>query len=296
MVCFDGKTDEAFDNTAALDEAVEHILKSRNDYVISFPAGKFHFHTKPKPFPIGIKLIGNGPVGASELGTLLVSNYSETSPEEGFLCWDGSEDFHGTGGGVQDLSIMKGYGWSGGTAIKLTGSEGKKRCGFWEGRNLLVGGLAYDKPHEAIWDRCLLVDGTAVAIPGSMGVRDLSLSWWNFNRAKIAAAELRGATHFFATNGHIYQGGDGAPPSVFLVTGKNGDYQQSIDVHFSNCSFEGALTFDHVSRFSFVGGMVSELKITSNACDGLVNTLVGKAPEDDGHNVDVHYVLLKKPI
>ena len=114
---FGGKGDYKTDNTNALDAAVQHILDFRNDYTIYFPAGKFLFGSPPKHFKIGIRLVGNGPVGASELGTLLLPDYDvpDTNSEEAFLCWDGGEDFHGTGGGLQDISIMKNYGKTGGT-------------------------------------------------------------------------------------------------------------------------------------------------------------------------------------
>ena len=151
----------------------------------------------------------------------------------------------------------------------------------------MVSGINYDKPTKGAWHRCLLVDGTAITDPGGMGVRDLSLSWWNFSKAKIAAAELRGTTHFFATNGQIYEGGVG--PARFLVTGEAGVNQQSIDVHFSNCSFWGELHFDYATVFTALGGLASSLTVTKNATNGLVQLLTGIV-QNDGTNVKMRNV------
>jgi hypothetical protein len=203
------------------------------------------------------------------------------------LCWDGAEQYHGTGSGLQDISIMKGYGKMGGNGVKLLGTDATHRCGWWEGRNLMIGGLSYDKPAQGAWHRCLLVDGTAVTDENSMGVRDTSLSWWNFYKATIATAELRGATHFFATNGQIYEGGVG--PARFLVTGRRGHNQQSIDVHFANSAFWGELVFDYATCFTVSGGMASTLTVTVNATNGLVQTLADQV-QNHGGNVEVHTV------
>jgi hypothetical protein len=270
-----------------LNLALDLILKVGKDYTIYFPAGKYRFASRPKSFPIGIKLLGDGPVGASELGTLLLSDYDEPDSEAAFLCWDGSEAYHGTGGGLQDISVMKGYGRMGGNGVKLLGTDAAHRCGWWEGRNLMISGLSYDKPAQGAWHRCLLVDGTAITDPGGMGMRDSSLSWWAFSKSTIAAAELRGATHFFATNGQIYEGGAG--PARFLVTGKAGVNQQRIDVHFANSAFWGELVFDYATFFTVSGGMASTLTVTSNATNGLVQTLAHHV-QNQGGNVEVHAV------
>jgi hypothetical protein len=289
---YGGKGDDHTDNTPALNDAVAAILQLRNDYTIYFPAGKYRFASRPNSFPIGIKLVGNGPVGSSELGTLLLSDYDEPDGEAAFLCWDGSEAFHGTGGGLQDIAIMKNYGRMGGNGVKLLGTDAGHRCGFWEGRNLMISGLNYDRPAQGAWHRCLLVDGCAITNPGGMGMRDTSLCWWNFSKATIATAEVRGATHFFATNGQIYDGGAG--PARFLVTGRGGTNQQSIDVHFANSSFWGELVFDYVNIFTVSGGMASTLTVTSNAKNGLVQTLTNtNAAHNQGTNVEMHIVGLQ---
>ncbi len=286
---FGGRGDKQTNNTPALDAAIQHITGNRNDYTIYFPAGKYLFKTRPENFPLGIRLAGNGPVGASELGTLLIADYDEPDPEEAFLLWDGKVAFQGTGGGLQDITIMKAYGRMGGTAVKLLGTDGAHRAGWWEGRNLMISGISYDKPAKGAWDRCLLVDGTAANDAGAMGIRDISLYWWNFSKARIATAELRGATHFFASNGQIYEGGISG--ARFLVTGRGGVNEQSIDIHFANCSFWGELIFDYVNTFTVTGSMASTLNIRANAANGLVQILTHDL-QNSGTNVLVIPVII----
>jgi len=71
------------DNNAALNSAIDHVLLNRTDYTIYFPAGKYRFAARPKSFPLAIKLVGNGPVGSSELGTLLRYGHPCEDPPPG---------------------------------------------------------------------------------------------------------------------------------------------------------------------------------------------------------------------
>src|SRR5262249_36423343 len=131
--------DGVSDVTAAFDAAIASA--SQHAVTIYFRSGTYRFMSRPRPIPVGVRLVGSGSVGSTPgYGTYLVADYADSGPQRAFLEWDGSDNrgAAGTGGGIEGLVVYRAAGRSGGTAIRLSGTDDNHRAGFFTLTNVIV--------------------------------------------------------------------------------------------------------------------------------------------------------------
>lgn len=263
---FGGAGDGATDNTPAFNAAVGAAMPK--SFSIFFPCGVFRFASRPNTIGTGIKIVGCGSTGSTVgYGSSLIADYDETSPEQGFLTWDGSNGggacCAGTGGGVEQLSIYKGPARKGGTAIKITGVDDGHRAGYTTISDVLVSSTG-----GGTWEHNLIIDGTCCTTPGSQGVRDIYIN--NFWAAQATAPNeailLRSAVQVFWHGGEVMPARLGANSGI-TITGGADPTQQSVNVFVSDVYIVGTLLVNNAKTVSFrgyVGGTATIDKTSSN--------------------------------
>lgn len=148
------------------------------------------------------------------------------------MVWDGSgAQFAGTGGGLRNVLIVKGNGFSGGDAVKIIARSDEQRPGEMNLENILVYGQGNGR-----WRSGLVVDGTAADTAGARGVRHVHLRKCRFAQALEWGIRLRQVTHFFA-QGLAYDPGAGGSGNAMLVEGvsdgifiNGGDLAGSVEI------------------------------------------------------------------
>lgn len=231
------------DWTLALNAAIDAATPLGES--IQFPAGRFHFKSRPKPMGCGIFLRGDAGITSAKLGTMLVADYDESDPEAGFFTWDGTDTrtYKGSGGGISGMSLYRLDGSSGGVAIKLVCTNNTTfRAGWWSLSNVAV--LAENK---STWDHCFIADGNAVP---KEGIRWLNLQGFMASSAKRETVWLRNVIHLNWNGGQV-QGGHTVDPHAnpvgVLIEGKD-----SQDIILS-CAVYGTLDIRECEQFMFNG-------------------------------------------
>lgn len=277
IVAFGGKGDGAFDNTAAFESAVR--AASAKSQSIYFPCGIFRFVRKPVSLPSGIRLVGCGSVGSNEqYGSNLLVDYDEPQPEVGFLTWDGSfgrgqgKCCAGTGGGIDHLIIVKATHRSGGTAIKLTGSEDNYRAGFFNIDDVMVHAAG-----DGSWQHDLVIDGTCCKTPNSQGVRDTHIT--DFFAAQAVSGDqavlFKNATQVFWYGGMIFPA-KSAKSSGLTITGlSESPYLASTNIFISDVYMTGGMVIDNARNVIFSGMIGGDLRVSSAAKMAMISGLIG---------------------
>src|SRR5260370_18975539 len=89
MAEFGGNGGGIADNAPAFNAALDAAMP--NSLTIQFPCGKYRFASPPKAIETGVRIRGCGSVGSTPgYGTALIADYNESSPEQGFLTWNGA--------------------------------------------------------------------------------------------------------------------------------------------------------------------------------------------------------------
>lgn len=162
--------------------------KSNRDEVIHIPTGRYRL-TKPISFPRGTVLMGGGGCSSNlGQGTVLVADFDVADALE----WNGDEDYCGTGGGMERIVIAAERGRSPGAAISLYARTPKNRAGYFDIQRVLV----YAGSDAGTFETGLLVDGRQVTIPGSAGVRDVSVRAFHAYGCRRQAIMLANCIHF----------------------------------------------------------------------------------------------------
>jgi hypothetical protein len=247
--------DGVADDTAAIQAAVDAAQNSYNRSV-RIPCGIYKI-TGLITITQGVMLMGEGSQGSNEsYGTTLI-HYSNA----GLFLWNGNGTaFAGTGGGLQNVQILKANTYSGGDAIKLLATSDSQRPGEMVFSNVLVAGQG-----TGLWARGFHVDGTACTTPGSKGVRSVVC-----HKLRVASCTtndqyiyLNQVVHFSAHHLQLDQGA-GTGTTGMTVAG------DSDNVGFSSCIINGnlVLSFGNSANCS-VFGRVSALSVTNANANGL---------------------------
>jgi hypothetical protein len=207
-------------------------------------------------------LIGPGAQGSTQgLGTNLTHHANGD-----FLVWDGNgTSAQGTGGGLQNVLILKDDGFSGGDAVRLEATDDNHRPGETVIHNVLINNAG-----SGSWEKGLHIDGTAANTSGTKGVRHTHI-----NKLRVAGCtqdlkyvHFNQAVHVSAVGLSIDQGdGTGAPGMTI-----EGD---SDNIGMVNSIISGELEVNGSSAMNVnIHGRVSTVDINNTSAEG---TFVGSA-------------------
>jgi hypothetical protein len=158
-------SDTAFDNAVA-------VSAQASQATILFFNGQYKFQTEIT-IGYGIRVIGTGSQGTTDpYGTVFMHNSNGN-----FLTWDGAgANFRGTGGGLFNVTVLKGNGFSGGIGIYLFATSSDQRPGEMMLQNVLVFGTG-----TGLWAKAIEVDGRNANTAGARGVRTV-----HFDKVRVA--------------------------------------------------------------------------------------------------------------
>lgn len=273
---FGAKADGGVDITPAFNAALDAAMpQSRTIY---FPCGRYRFASRPKAIESGVRIRGCGSTGStSSYGTALIADYDESGAEEGFLTWNGaykkggSGCCGGTGGGLENVSIYKGSGKKGGTAIKITGLDDGHRAGYTTISDVLVSSTG-----GGTWDHNLIIDGTCCMTPHAQGVRDTYINnfWAAQSTLPNQSVLLKSAVQVFWHGGEIMPAGSGTNPGI-TITGGSEITHQSVNIFISDVYVAGTLNISNAFSVSFRGLVGADATIEASASNVFLGGLVG---------------------
>jgi len=256
------KCDGGTDDTAAFNALIATAMSDKGPspaplelQTVVLPAGKCRFAAAPKPIPAGVKIVGN----QNRNGTWLIADYNETNPNAGFLTWDGSfrTAGSGNGGGLESLHISKGSGKTGGSAIKLAGTDDAHRVGFMVFNDLYINS-AFGAP--GYWHRDFFIDGSCCTTQGSNGVRDVVLTNFHFGQSQPpdegGTILVLNGVHVYMSNGLVFTSQRGG---IHITGLDNSDNRSSHDVLMSNVNIEGSLIVEKAQGVSYSGWLAGKL-------------------------------------
>lgn len=171
----------------------------RGNATAHIPNGNYK-KTGVLPVAQGVMVMGEGSQGSTEGYGTVIRDFSNVS----CFRFDGSgTDFAGTGGGLQNVLIVKQPGFSGGNPVELVATSDNKR----PGEMMLVNILAYGSG-TGRWERGLVVDGSACVTPGDRGVRTVVAIKCRFADVTTVGETvvLNQATHFYSDGLAVDQG------------------------------------------------------------------------------------------
>jgi hypothetical protein len=273
---FGGQGDGVADNTAAFNAAV--VAAMPKSFTVFIPCGVFRLASRPNSIGTGIKIVGCGSAGSTVgYGSSLVADYDETLPQEAFLTWNGSNGggacCAGTGGGLEKISVFKGAGKTGGTAIKITGTDDGHRAGYTTISDVLVSSIG-----GGTWDHNLIIDGSCCVTPETQGVRDTYINdfWAGQATWPDQSILLRSAVQVFWHGGEVIPARVGANSGITLTGGIEAT-QQSVNVFISDVYVAGTLTISNATNISFRGYVGGAATIDKTASNLVLAGIVGGA-------------------
>jgi hypothetical protein len=252
--------DGVADDTVAIQAAVNAAQNLYNQ-TVRFPCGVYKV-TGLITITQGVMLMGEGSQGSNEAYGTTILHYSNA----GLLLWNGNgASTAGTGGGLQNMQLLKANGYSGGDAVSILATSDNFRPGEMVLTNLLVA-----MQGTGLWARGIHVDGTACTTVGSKGVRSIAC-----HKVRVASCTtnnqyvyLNQAVHFSANHLQV-DTGTGTGTAGMTVTG------DSDNVGLSNCIINGNLVLSFGSSANCsVFGRVSALNVTNaNAVGVFIGSL-----------------------
>lgn len=186
-----GSAASAATNDAALSAIIAAIGSAGKNTAIILPDGENIFSSS-FTLPRGVVIRGkSGAQGSTPGQGCTITHNSNNS----LFTWDGTGGSAiGTGGGVRDILITKGDGYSGGTAIKFLATSDSQRPGEMVIDNVLISGAGAGQ-----WAIGFHADGTAANTAGTRGVR--SIHFRKFRVANVSTNNkyiwLNQVTHVF---------------------------------------------------------------------------------------------------
>lgn len=165
---------------------------------------------KPMVIGAGEDVIGDGPCGNDPRGPIL--RFAGT--DDGVVFNGFSSPYRGTGGSVQDLKIIRQFGFSGGDGLKLTALDAAQRCGETLIRRVKIfGESALSNGPLASWNRGFVVDGSMLTVSGAAGIRRVTVDDLRIAGCTGDFIFLNNAVHFV---GHAIQLDPGGSPQATL--------------------------------------------------------------------------------
>lgn len=203
-------------NDAALSAALTYAYSKANKPV-RLTAGVYKF-TGKQTITQGVALLGDGSQGSNEAYGTVLKHYSAGD----FIEFNGAgASSAGTGGGLRDLLIVKADGYQGGTALKIVATGDSQRPGEMLVQNVLIYGVGSTPGaggNGGLWDRCLVIDGSAANTNGSRGVRSFYGHKIRCAEAQVAGETvvLKQLTHAFFHGLQIDQGDSSAAQGLTI--------------------------------------------------------------------------------
>lgn len=255
---FGAKGDGLTDDTTAFNSAVAALVAAGGGTLI-VPPGTYRFLSAPDAITAGVLIQGVGGIGTTQNnGTCtLLADYLEGTAANGFLNWTGASGA-GLGGGIVGVSVWKGSGKQGGSAIKFTGTSDSLRSGLnFVARVDISGG--------GTWDHGLLVDGTSLNTSGNQGIRGTFVKDVRIDGCNVAQKSvwLKNATEFMASNLRVAQG-LGANTCGVTVTGASGSNASSTNIAFASLLDDGDFVCDYATKVSVDGVVLGTISISAN--------------------------------
>lgn len=155
----------AFDSAIAACAALNHTT-------LIVDHGMYRFASAPAPIGYGIMIMGHGSQGTTEpYGTVFLFDYDAASGDG--LTWNGNggAGFRGTGGGLQNITLLAADGRVAGRCIYLLATSSNNRPGEMVFHNVLSFGQG-----TGTWDCNIEIDGRNANTSGSKGVRTVRFS------------------------------------------------------------------------------------------------------------------------
>jgi hypothetical protein len=267
----DGSTNNVADWAVMMADVVTQNIRE-----IRFPAGKFMFNSKPAAIPNGVILTAPYSAGTTfTYGATLVANYTESTPTNGFLTWDGANSTFGGGGGLDGFDIQKATTFTGGVAIKLIGTTTTARPSFMRFANLRVSGD--NSGGGGTWNYNVYVDGSAITTASNQGIRDVHFSNCYFFNATQSSQSiyLNNAVHFYF-NGCGVITGNGSNTGVTITGASATATTQSQNVYLNGVEVTGTIIYDFCQIVAAAGSSCSgQFSSTANCTTSVYHGLAG---------------------
>jgi hypothetical protein len=264
MVC-----NESNDDTAAFNDLTALACTAGGGTLWIPPAHTCNFEERPTPIHCGLNIAGVYSKGAAfGYGSFVLGNYTETTPQNGLLTWDGSNAAtEGNGGGVFGINIQKASGQTGGTGIELTGTNCTSRSGNFHLSGVKISGTG-------TWNYGLYIDGSTCTTSGTQGNRDNYFEDLDIFGTTTLAVGLLNCVHCYF-DGLETSLGSGSDADVHVDgSGSGTGVSASQDVHISNSEISGnyeVLSANNVTCVgcNVTGTVASSSNATNSFFDGI---------------------------
>ncbi len=216
----------------------------------------------------GVNIRGTGPLCTSGRGTNVYFSGAET---DGFVFGTLGDQGRQTGGSLINAHVIKTSG-IGGKGVSLLAPSWEMRCG-----ETCLDGLQIHGQNGAAWHTAILIDGSAITVPGASGVRRSVLGGQRGIRTHGAMVGLhaKNAVHLNVSNfqtdpGPTLGGGkmiiDGGQNLVFNNLIINGDFEINGGLNLSIASsFIDTILVSGTARGVTINCTVNNLVIESGA-------------------------------
>jgi hypothetical protein len=201
------------DWTRAMRAAME-VSREKRDRAILLPCDYMRF-TEPITFTSGTPLIGSGAVGTNlDQGSVLAADFDNAAA----FVWNGLTKYRGGGAILRDFNVTAHKGRRPGAALTFLAATPEQRPGKVEIDNVSI----YAGVDAGTFEIGLVVDGSRVKVPGSVGVRSV-IANMRINGCRTLAAAFWAAVHArvtLETNpiagvGHVSVGGGSEDVDLF---------------------------------------------------------------------------------
>lgn len=234
-----------------------------------------------------IVLQGQGPVGNDATGPMWVWNHAG----DGLVIGTG-ESYRGTGSIIENVKLVKGAGFNGGTALTLKATSPTERAGQTTVRRVLI--LNQTDLQSGVkagrWESGLVIDGTALTKSGEAGVRVTHLDGIRIASCTGDFVRLDNAVHVVAHAMQIDPGQnkDGAKVRIrggqqIFFTAANVFGEVVLEENATTVILDGyfaAVTIGPKCREIVVRGIVGKLTVAAGAtgrCDAYVRNTVNES-------------------
>lgn len=262
------------DSSTAIQTAINSAVSS-SARIVYFPPG-FYKVTQPIYCHEACSLIGthHAPPG----GTAGVFTGFPTIKHDfagDLFTFDAQSDVHGigygkagSGGGVQGLRLVQTHQGGTSRAIVVTGTD--THDPNW----LRFADLCIEEDGVGVWDRAIVIDGSATTSGGAGGVGNCWIHNVNTHTTGAYSLELRSAASFMVNNCQFFLSGGNVLVDGTSDVPSAGQFVQSL------CQ---QLDLDHVSDMGWWGGLIVTPTITANTgLTGRVVLMPSKMRDDVG--------------
>jgi len=277
-----GAVGDGSDATTAIENAIAAASQNspdRYNRVVHFPCG-IYLVIRPIVVPQGILLRGEGSQGSNEAkGTVLLYN-DNTENGRNFITFDGNGGpaaaTYGTGGGLENFTIMVATGKQAGVAVTIKAIDCVKRAGEMMVTNVLI--TPQSPSTETVttqWTQGLVVDGTGCNNTTSGGLRTLSIRKLRVTDCSLAdkSIEFKSARHIFASGVEVDNGSTPNDHGITFSGINDGVFIESSEVYGNVIIPAKNLSSSpqqHTRNFHFTGKVTGKFECQDDEVEGTV--------------------------